>query len=255
MLITEDAFLGGRLRVLQPRKGFRAGIDSVLLAAAVPAREGERVFEAGCGPGVAALCLLARVKGARVTAVESHPLHAALAERNAARNDLADRLHVIVGDALRAGKADGPPGLEPGTFHHAFANPPYHPANAAPPSPDAGKAAAHMRAHALQPWVRALARMVRPRGTLTLIMPASALPELLSAMLQANVGALRVAPLWPRAGRPALRVLVQGRRDMKTPACLLPGLVLHKSGNAFTEEAEHILRHMGAFAWEAAEQK
>ena len=68
--LTEDGFLGGRLRILQPEKGVRAGIDSVFLAAAVPAHTGDSVFEAGIGPGVAALCLLARSPGVEVTGVE-----------------------------------------------------------------------------------------------------------------------------------------------------------------------------------------
>ena len=247
--LTDDAFLGGRLRILQPAKGFRAGIDSVLLAAAVPAREGETVFEAGTGPGVAALCLLGRVPGAHVTGVEINPDYAELARRNAERNHLADRLAVITGDALRAGKKDGLAGLEPGTFHHAFANPPYHAAARAPASPEPGKAAAHVLPGdvPLSEWVRALARMVRPRGTITLVQPAEALPVLLPAMRDAKLGGILIAPIWPRAGKAASRVLVRAVRGVNTPARLLPGLTLHGEGHAFTPEAEAILRHAAPF--------
>ena len=250
--VTDDAFLGGRLRILQPCRGFRAGVDSVLLAAAVPAGAGERVFEAGIGPGVAALCLLTRVKGAQVSGVEANPHYAELARMNAARNDLADRLTVISGDALRTGKHDGPAGLAPGSFDHAFANPPYHAAEAAQPSPRMDKARAHVQSDSapLSEWVRTLARMVKPKGTVTLIQPAAALPELLTAMQAAHLGEITIAPIWPRAGAAAIRVLVQARRGVKTPAKLLPGLTLHKSGNAFTDEAEAILRHVAAFRWE-----
>ncbi len=251
LALTDDAFLGGRLRILQPRKGFRAGVDSVLLAAAVPARPGERVFEAGTGPGVAALCLLKRVEGARVVGVEANPDYAELARLNASRNDLADAFEVITGDALRAGKRDGPAELQPGTFDHAFANPPYHAADAAQPSPHADKASAHVLMEApLADWVRALARMVRPKGAITIIQPTAALPELLAAMREAKLGEIAITPIWPRAGEPAIRVLVRARRNVRTPAKLSPGLTLHKSGNAFTEEAERILRHGAAFSWE-----
>ncbi len=250
---TEDAFLDGQLHILQPRKGFRAGIDSVMLAAAVPARAGERVFEAGSGPGVAALCLLKRVADVCLTGVERNPQYAALAMENARRNGLGQRATFIAGDALLAGKASGPPQLvkAAGGFHHAFANPPFHQARAAQISPDAGKAAAHVQGPAttLADWVRALARMVRPKGTVTLILPATALPTLLGAMQAAHLGGIRVAPLWPRTGQPASRIIVQGRRNVKTPARLLPGLVLHDAANAFTEEAENILRHAAAFDW------
>ncbi len=246
--LTDDAFLGGRLRILQPAKGFRAGIDSVLLAAAVPAKAGEAVFEAGTGPGVAALCLLSRVPGVRVTGAEANPDYAALARRNAERNELAEVFEVITGNALRAGKRDGPPGLSPGTFDHAFANPPYHAADAVQHSPHADKARAHVLMEAPLPeWVRTLARMVRPKGTITLIQPAAALPELLCAMQAAKLGAIVIAPVWPRAGRPASRVLVRAVRGVKTPARLLPGLTLHEEGHAFTPDAEAILRHAAPF--------
>ena len=247
--LTDDAFLGGRLRILQPRKGFRAGVDSVLLAAAVPAKEGDKVFEAGTGPGVAALCLLARVPEARVVGVEINPDYADLARRNAERNHLGDRLTVLAGDALRAGKQDGPAELAPGTFDHAFANPPFHAAGAAQVSPQPGKATAHVLPEdaPLAAWVRALARMVRPRGTITLIQPAEALPGLLAAMHDARLGGIMIAPLWPRAGRPASRVLVRAVRGVKTPTQLLPGLTLHGQGHAFTRQAEAILRHAASF--------
>ncbi len=249
---TDDAFLGGRLRILQPVKGFRAGVDSVLLAAAVPAKGDETVFEAGTGPGVAALCLLARVPGARITGVEANPDYAELARQNAARNAMADRLSVVTGDALRAGKRDGPAGLAPGTFDHAFANPPYHARARAHPSPEPGKAAAHLLPETapLADWARTLARMVKPKGTVTLIAPATALPDLLAAMGAARLGDIVIAPIWPRPGVAASRVLVRGRRNVKAPARLTPGLVLHKSGNAFTDEAEGILRHGAALRWE-----
>jgi tRNA1(Val) A37 N6-methylase TrmN6 len=194
---------------------------------------------------------LARVPEARVTGVEANPDYAALARRNAERNGLAERLTVITGDALRAGKRDGPPGLAPGTFHHAFANPPFHAESGAQASPEPGKAAAHILPEdaPLAAWVRALARMVRPKGTITLIQPAAALPGLLAAMREAKLGGIAIAPIWPRAGAPAGRVLVRARRGVKTPAALLPGLVLHKADNAFTDEAERILRHGAAFDW------
>ncbi len=244
---TEDAFLDGRLKVLQPRRGFRAGIDSLLLAAAVPARVGDVVFEAGCGPGVAALALLARVPGCRVVALEAEPAHAALARENARRNRLEERLEVHLGDALRAGKADDAARLRPGSFDHAFANPPFFEAAAALPPADESRAAAHLRRASLKEWIAALLRMVRPkRGTITVIQPAAALPQLLAALLELDAGAVAIFPLWPRAGRPASRVIVQARRGVKVPPCLLPGLILHKADNAFTEEAEALLRAGGA---------
>ncbi len=243
---SDDAFLGGRLRILQPRKGFRAGIDSVLLAAAVPARAHEEVFEAGAGPGVAALCLLARVPGCRVVALENNPSYAELARENARRNRMAERFQVHVGDALRAGKTDDAAGLRPARFDHAFANPPFHAAGRARSPVDAARAGAHVRPAPLRDWLAALLRMVRPKGSISVIQPATALSELLTVLEELDAGAVRVCPLWPRAGAAASRVIVQARRGVKAPPCLLPGLILHKADNAFTEEAEALLRAGGA---------
>ena len=54
---STDDFLGGKLRVKQPKKGYRAGIDPVLLAASVNAHIGDNILDLGCGVGVASLCL------------------------------------------------------------------------------------------------------------------------------------------------------------------------------------------------------
>ena len=68
--ITKDLFLGGKLSLLQPKKGFRAGLDSVLLAAAVNAKSGEKVFEIGSGVGTVLFCLMSRISGLKATAIE-----------------------------------------------------------------------------------------------------------------------------------------------------------------------------------------
>ena len=60
-MTRDDAFLGGRLVLRQPARGYRAGADAVMLAAACSARAGERVLELGCGAGAALFCLGARV--------------------------------------------------------------------------------------------------------------------------------------------------------------------------------------------------
>ncbi|HYE49736.1 MAG TPA: methyltransferase [Azospirillaceae bacterium] len=232
-----DLLLGGRVRLLQPGKGYRAAIDPVLLAAAVPAGEGERVLELGCGAGAASLCLAARVPGCRVTGLEMQAEAAELARRNAALNRLEERFEVVEGDLLR------PPGvLRPGGFDRVMANPPFHPAGAHTISPTAGKAASHGEGEAgLADWIAAALRFLKGRGTLTLVHRADRLDEIL-ARLHGRFGAVTVLPLWPMQGREAKRVIVTARRDARSPARLLPGLVLHGAGGAYTPEAERVLR-------------
>ena len=245
--LTDDGFLGGRLNVLQPEKGYRAGIDAVFLAATIPCRAGDTLFEAGIGTGVAALCVAARVSEVHVTGVEIASRYAMMAEQNAKRNGLAERLRVIHGDikdSLRRDLVDWP---THGSFSHAFANPPYHDVDKAPASPDGLRAVANScEPEDLDLWVKVLATMVTQRGTATVIHRAETLGRLLTAM-EERFGDIRVAPLFAREGTAASRVIVQGVKGSKGSLQLLPGLVLHGAGSHFTPEAEAILRD--AMAW------
>lgn len=245
--LTEDGFLGGKLRILQPEKGFRAGIDSVFLAAGVPCVDGETVFEAGCGTGVAALCLLARNPSVQVTGIEIAARYALICEENARRNGMAQSLRVIRADAREAMRRDAVNMPVPGSFSHAMANPPYFDLGKSTASPNALKAQAHgFGAEDLALWIKLLHAMLKPRGTVTLVHRAETLGHLLVA-LENRFGDLRVAPLFPRRGAPASRVLVQGVKGSRAPLQLLPGMVLHGEGNGFTPEAEAVLRDGAPF--------
>lgn len=245
--LTEDGFLGERLRILQPEKGFRAGIDSVFLAAAVPCVAGESVFEAGIGTGVAAMCLLARNPTIQLTGIELATRYAMLCEENARRNGFAANVRVIradLKDALRRDMAAMP---VPGSFSHALANPPFHEDAKSTPSPNLLKAQAHAFGPAdLELWVKVLHGMVALRGTVTLVYKADMLGKLLQFM-EERFGDIRVAPLFPRAGGAANRVIVQGVKGSKAPLQLLQGLVLHDQNGRFTPEAEAVLRDGAPF--------
>jgi tRNA1(Val) A37 N6-methylase TrmN6 len=236
--LTEDRLLGGRVVLRQPREGtLRAALDPVLLAAAVPARSGDRVLEAGCGSGAAFLCLAARVPGLAILAVEAQPALAALAVANGALNGLgADRLRVETGDVAERGLA-----RRLGPCAHAFANPPWWPDGTAPPAA-ARRAATHLRAAGLDDWAAFLADSVEAGGSVTLILPAARLDAGIAALAAAGCGAPLLIPLWPRQGQAAKRVLIRGRRGRRGPARLESGLVLHGEGQGFTPAAEAVLR-------------
>lgn len=243
--LTDDGFLGGRLRVLQPKTGYRAATDPVLLAAAVPAETGEEVLELGCGAGVAALCLAARVTGLRIAGLERQVDYAALARENTARNDL--QLTVVEGDLARM-----PPELRARSFDHVLANPPYYPADGTP-ARDPGRAAALREETPLAAWIDAAARRLRPGGWLTMIAGADRLPDLLAGC-GGRLGSISVLPLAPRAGRAAGRVIVQARKGGRAAFRLLAPLVLHEGAahdgdrDSFTPEATAILRHGAALS-------
>jgi tRNA1Val (adenine37-N6)-methyltransferase len=231
---TEDRLLNGRVLLRQPRAGLRAGLDAVLLAAAVPARAEERVLEAGCGSGAAFLCLAARVPGLAVCAVEREAGLAELAAANAAANGIAAQVSVTTGDIGDAALAGALPAVA-----HAFANPPYWPGGTPPPG--GLRARATHAGAGLGAWTRFLATPLRAGGTLTLILPAARLAAGMAALEAAGCGAIRVLPCWPRSGVAAKRVILQGRKGRRGPSRIEPGLVLHEAGG-FSAAAEAVLR-------------
>jgi len=233
---TDDAFLGGRLRLLQPARGYRAGVDAVLLAAAAPVDGAADVIDAGSGVGTVGLCVARRCPEARVTLVEREPLLADLARQNVARNDLDGRVRVLEADL-------GEPGaMAADSCDHLLANPPYQVVGRGRRPPDAIKAASHeMPADALETWARFFARVVRPGGTVTIIHRADALSDLF-AVLDGRFGAVRVKPVHPRPDEPAIRVLVQAIKGSRAPLTILPPITLHAADGSFTPHLEAVLR-------------
>jgi tRNA1(Val) A37 N6-methylase TrmN6 len=240
--VTRDALLGGRVRLYQPRQGYRVAIDPVFLAAAVPVVRGDRVLDVGCGVGAASLCVAFREPGCRISAVEANRDLVRLAVENVSANTMAGRIDVMVGDLVRP-----PSRLAPGSFHHVMANPPYLEDGQATPSPIPGKAMANIESTArLGDWLRFALMMVRAGGTVTVIHRADRLDALL-AELHGRAGGIVVFPLWPdRTSRPAKRVLVRVVKGSATPMRLAAGLVLHEPGGGYSEPAEQILRHAAA---------
>jgi tRNA1(Val) A37 N6-methylase TrmN6 len=229
---THGHLLDGRVRYAQPAEGYRSGIEPVLLAAAVPARPGQRVLEAGSGAGATLLCLAARIGGVQATGIELDPELVALARDNAAANDRA-------GVQFIAADIAAPPPL--GEFDHACANPPYHIAAGTRPADRTRDRAKHGGAGLLRGWVQALAAALRPRGTLTLILPSVQLPEACAELGAAKCSPAILLPLWPKARRQAKLAIVQGIKG-GAEFRVLPGLVLHEADGAFTAEAQKILR-------------
>jgi len=239
---TADNFLGGRIKIVQPKSGHRAGGDAVFLAAAVRADAGDRVLDVGAGVGVAGLCLLARVPQVEVTAVDIDEHLCALARDNAKNNGFAGRFSAVAADVAAPGKVLQEAGLLREGYDQLIANPPFYAEGAVRAAPDGGKASAHVMAPGeLERWVRFFATMTAPKGTLTVIHRADCLGELLP-LLQDRFGDVAIFPLFPKAGEPATRVLVKGRKGSRAGSRLLPGLTLHGPDGAYTAQAEAVLR-------------
>ncbi len=246
--LTDDRLLNGRVLLRQPRRGYRAAIDPVLLAAATPVLPGQRVLDLGCGVGAAALCLLARVPEALVTGIEVQEELARLAAGNARRNGLEHRFGCAAADVA------GVLPFAPHSFDQVICNPPYLPAGRGEPARLAGRSRANQEGNArLRDWLAAARQALRPGGILTLIHRADRLEELLAGLAEAGpagarFGGLVVFPLWPKPGREAKRVLVQGRLGRRSPTRLAAGLLLHEADGRGTAAAEAVLRGAAALA-------
>jgi len=229
---TDGTLLGGRVSYRQFAKGHRSGFEPVLLAAAIPAKPGEKILEAGCGAGAALLCLAHRVPGVIGRGIEIDSALAALANENFKNNSLTN-IHAEQADITTL-----PPNP---IFDHSMANPPWHD-SASTTSPDVNRALAH---HAgpgvLAAWVAALAACLKPRGTITLILPAPAFAEAATCLATLGCGGISLLPLWPRSGQPAKQIIISATRGAKTPAKILPGLILHDE-SGITPAADAILR-------------
>lgn len=244
--LTDDAVLGGRLRLKQKRRGHRVGHDAILLAAATAARPGDRAVDLGSGVGAAGLALAIRVPDVSVTLVEIDPELAAIAAENIARNGLDRRASAAALDVTAPAEDYIAKGVGPGTADHVLMNPPFNDPARQNVSPDPGRLAAYVATpNVLADWVDAASRLLHSAGTLTLIWRADGLADVLAA-LGSRFGDVAVLPVHGRAGQPAIRVLVRARKGSRAPLALLPGLMLNDEEGKPTAEAEAVLRGAGA---------
>ncbi|MBO6789269.1 MAG: methyltransferase [Dinoroseobacter sp.] len=216
--LTCDGFLGGRLRIWQPKDGFRASTDAVLLAASVPSKPGQTALDLGCGVGTAGLCLAYRTQ-ACVSGLELDPATARLAQRNGSANGLPLSIHT--GDV-----AQMPASLRAESFDHVLCNPPYYAAGGGTSAHNPTRETALREKLPLQIWLDAATRRVKPGGTVSFILAADRLPDLMAAM-DDRLGSGKVLPLAPRIGRPAKRVIFQAQKAARGPFILLAPFILH----------------------------
>lgn len=245
---TADAFLGGRLTIAQPASGFRAGLDSVLLGAAVSASEGA-LLDLGAGVGTAALVALADRPRLTATLVESDADIGALARANLNANGFAGRGNVVTLDVASAGRARAAAGLSADHYSAVIANPPFFEAGNGTAASVERRAAREASAEALDLWVKAAASHAAPDGEIIFIHVAERLPALL-ASFTARFGAVTALPLAPRDGEAATRVLVRGIKGSRAPFALLATRAMHEpAGRAFQPEFEAIFRGAGRLHW------
>jgi tRNA1(Val) A37 N6-methylase TrmN6 len=236
---TEDAFLGGQLRLRQPKSGHRAGHDALLLAAATPARSGNRVVDFGAGVGAAGLALARRVPSIELSLVEIDPVLAELARANAALNGVA--ANVIVLDVTSVPEQFAAAGLAPDSVDVVLMNPPFNDPSRHRASPDSARAIAHVATVAtLADWVHAARRVLKSQGTLTLIWRADGMTEVLTA-LDRGFGSLAILPVHGDPAAPAIRVLVRASKGGKAPTRILAGVMLNDESAVPNKQVQDVL--------------
>jgi tRNA1(Val) A37 N6-methylase TrmN6 len=241
--VSEDAFLGGQLRLRQLKSGHRAGHDAVLLAAATPARPGDRVADLGAGIGVAGLSVARRVGGIDLVLVEIDPTLADLARGNAVANEIA--AEVIVLDVEANAAAFAACGLPPDSIDAVLMNPPFNDPARHRRSPDNARGLAHVATETtLANWIHTARRILKSRGVLTLIWRADGLAEVLSA-LDHGFGSLEILPVHGDVRTPANRILVCAIKGGRAPTRIHPGLMLNDESGVPNKQVQEILAGKG----------
>lgn len=246
--VTRDAFLGGRLTLSQPSHGFRAGLDSVLLGAAV-GQGRKTLLDLGCGVGTAGLVAMQYERILNATLIDQNAEMVDLARANAADNGFAERVTLLVADITAKGAERQAAGLVENSYDVVIANPPFFAGGAGTLAADKGRAEArHMEAATLDVWIKTAASSAAAGGEIIFVYPSTSLSPLLAGFEQ-RFGAVTVLPLAPRPGEPATRVLIRGMKGSRAPMTLLSSRVLHAEGRAFTAEFDAIFRGEARLVW------
>lgn len=243
MEYTTDFIYGNRLKIKQPKEGFRVSIDSILLASAVQAEEGDSVLDVGAGIGGSSLCLAVRCPKVRVLGIELQRENVSLAFDNIQSNNLKGRVEVLCGDLLKP-----PPKLAAGTYSHVMTNPPFYNEDQIRLPQNLNKYRSNVLQNiTLEQWLNFTVTMVKHNGQVTLIH----LPEYLDRILKFfsdRLGSITVFPIWSYNKTKAKRVIIRGIKGSNGLTEIQKGLVLHRDNYSYTNEAESLLRHGKALA-------
>lgn len=241
--VTCDDFYDGRLKLYQPAKGFRAGTDSLLLAASLDANLSGEVLEIGCGAGGALLPAAFRLTKTHITGLEVDEGMAALARKGVEANDLISRVEIVEGSAANLDRT------WQNKFDLVFSNPPFFETGTIQ-APGAGKEAAYLEDVPLKDWINAMLFALRPKGTFVMVHRAADLARILS-VIERQCGEITVLPVHSYPGAEAKRVLVRARKALRSgPMRLLEPKYLYQSkGGERTDWALAMQRDGAGLDW------
>lgn len=230
--IDEVWFYKDQVRIDQPQKGYRAGLDAAVLAACVDAKNGSKILELGSGSGAVMLLADFRVKNLRFTGLENNPDMVALSRQNASQHMNVEITEGSVVDLPKSWHLQ---------FDQVISNPPFFDnINAIRMSDE--KAPSFVSDYGLDEWISAMLKALKPRGYGTIIYRSDGLEKILHTLF-GKAGRIKILPIHPFKNEPAKRVLIQFRKGVKSESAILPPLILHdrSSENRFTDDAAKIL--------------
>ncbi len=242
---TRDLFLGGKIEVIQPaKKGHRAGLDAILIAAALQPKISGLVADLGAGSGTAGLACIALRPELKALLVENNPLMAKLAFQTSklAKNQaLRARVEVLEADVTTSGRKRESAGLITESCDYVILNPPYNDSNTNRASDDADRADAHMMGEGgLDAWMRTATSILKPRGMLAMIYRSQSIGQIIAAT-QGRFGGVTIAPIYSRVDEPAKRLLVRATKGSKAPVTFAPPIIIHNRDGSYTEKIDAVL--------------
>lgn len=233
-----DYLLDERMRIIQSPSVFSFSIDAVLLAdfTYVPIQKGN-ILDLCTGNGVIPLLLSERTKG-RITGVEIQERLFDMARRNVKLNNLGDRLQMIHGDLKEM-----PEVLGRGKFDVITCNPPYF------PIPSIAKInanehyaiARHEICCTLEDVIRVCSALVKQGGKVALVHRPNRLLDIVILMRQYRIEPKRVRFVYPKQGKEANTLLIEGIKEGKPDLKILHPLTVFKENDEYTEELHNIL--------------
>jgi len=236
MTVKETTLLNGKIRLSQGDGGLKASMDTVLLAAAVMASDGEHILDMGCGTGGAGLCVLKRLedKNIHLHGIDVQADLLDLAIINSCDNNFDDRCTFVTGDIHNKTN------YTENKFDHILTNPPYYEAGTRQNSIDPSRDIAFSHTD-IKTWIDRAYYWLKPHGSLTIIHRADMLHKILLAV-GTRFGKIEIWPIHSKADKPAIRIIVKLLKNRRSPSILHPAIIMFDADGQESRTSKRILR-------------
>ena len=232
---VEDLQLAG-LQLIQNKKAFRFGMDSVLLADFADVQLNDSVADLGTGNGILPILLWGRKKGEVFHCFEMIPEAAELAKRNASINHIENRMFIYQADV-----SDSLQYVKPGSIDAVISNPPYGQPSASLKSPNSLKAyARNQRDNTLDCFFSAAFALLKGKGKIFIVYPAPQMLHVMKALQRHHLEPKRFRLVYPYISKPAHLVLIEAVKDAKPTLHPLPPLIVYNQKGILTDELKSV---------------